>query len=353
MISTKILIYHAQTTSKINKNGMSLNSNSPKKNSSKNVTPRDKKLSHNSISSITQDRALNTDSLSEIIKKEERKTNHSEKIGIAHIPNLKHKIFLSTPNYFNIVIAGSENKGKTSFLKSLNLPTDVKTETHFYDIKMNKKDKNNKKEKFNLLKFKEYNYKIFEDLSIFQIKIIEIDSVGDSVDNSNFLEPIKSFLNKQNEIFYEKEKTVNSEELQDLRIHAFLYFFDGSSPRQVDIQLMKDISQRCNLIMCNAKSDNLTSEEISRIRDSSLYKNISSFGGVEFIMQPNRKYLYGKMTDRDTLRKVLFEKHILKLKNKTDNFYAKFKEKMLIKSLLKNDIKNEDAVFLRNHLNEL
>lgn len=290
-------------------------------------------------------------------KTKENKINPEEQIGIAHLPNLKHKVFLSTPNYFNIIIAGSKGTGKSTFIESLNLKTNKKKEEEgklLYDLYM-ETSKSYEKLPFYLLEFIENRFKVIENKSILNLKVIEIDSIGDSVNNKEAIIPILSFIDKQNQLYYIRETIDNDEVIEDQRIHVFLYFFNASSPRKIDLEIMEAISKKVNLIPCCSKSDILMEPEIERIEESKIYKQLKGFLPIQFIMNPNRIYSYGQVSDIDTLREKLIKKYILELKNKTEIFYETFKQKLIIKNLLKEESidENDDVKFLRDNLEKI
>ena len=69
--------------------------------------------------------------------------------------------------------------------------------------------------------------------------------------------------------FLEQENRVNRKKMVDTRVHACLYFIapTGHSLKPVDVQFMKQLHQKVNLIPVIAKSDALTEEEMMRFKD--------------------------------------------------------------------------------------
>ncbi|KAF7696565.1 Cell division control protein 3 [Cucumispora dikerogammari] len=362
----------------------------------------------------------------------------TEKIGIVHLPNQKHKLFLSTPTNFNILIAGSRGMGKSSFISSLklidsinNTASDIESntsistnsntmhknivESYEYDLNFQNKrnilrNRENNDKKFYTLTFTESNYIITENKSLLNIKVIEVDGVGDSIVNENTTECILKYIrNMSNEYYcstvtsdmnsrsphsfanlslspsllssdealeYKIEESVavtlstdtDTEDTlttkTDNRPHVFLYFFNPSSPSKLDLQIIQEVSKVVNVIPCCSKSDILMDIEIERIESSDTYSLTSNndnkhniFLPIQFITQKDRVYSYGKVeeSEENNLRDTLIKRHILRLKNKSLIFYEAFKQKKLIESLLlenslNGNSENEDVLFLKKYL---
>lgn len=76
--------------------------------------------------------------------------------------------------------------------------------------------------------------------------------------------PIVDNIESRFDNYLEQENRVNRNKLQDNRVHACIYFVQptGHSLRPIDIEFMRRLHQKVNLIPVIAKSDTLTDEEI-------------------------------------------------------------------------------------------
>ena len=87
---------------------------------------------------------------------------------------------------------------------------------------------------------------------------------GDFVNNEDSWKPILENIESRYDVYLQQESRVNRKEMKDTRVHALLYFIapTGHSLKPVDIEFMKRLGTRVNLIPVIAKSDTLTDEEI-------------------------------------------------------------------------------------------
>lgn len=77
------------------------------------------------------------------------------------------------------------------------------------------------------------------------------------------------FIDDQHEAFLRQENQPDRKNVNDLRVHACLYFIEptGHSLRELDIEAMKHLSQRVNLIPVIAKADTLSATKLSAFKD--------------------------------------------------------------------------------------
>lgn len=112
----------------------------------------------------------------------------------------------------------------------------------------------------------EKNFKI-------RLNIIDTPGFGNNVNNHDSWTPIIDFIDDQHEAYMKQEQQPYRTNKKDLRVHACLYFIrpTGHTLKPLDIEIMKRLSSRVNLIPVIAKSDTLSPKELdafkSRIRD--------------------------------------------------------------------------------------
>lgn len=189
-----------------------------------------------------------------------------EPVGIANLPNQRYKIVSNQGATFTLMVAGESGLGKTTFVNTL-----FQTALKQHD------DPNERHNKFtnahqtvdiSIVRaiLEEKNFKI-------RLNIIDTPGFGNNVNNLNLWTPIIDFIDDQHEAYMKQEKQPLRKEKKDLRVHACLYFIrpTGHSLKPLDIEIMKRLSTRVNLIPVIAKSDTLAPSELelfkSRIRD--------------------------------------------------------------------------------------
>ena len=80
--------------------------------------------------------------------------------------------------------------------------------------------------------------------------------------------PILENINARFDSFLEQENRVNRKKIVDNRVHACLYFIapTGHSLRPLDVEFMKKLHHKVNLIPIIAKSDTLTDDEVKAFK---------------------------------------------------------------------------------------
>lgn len=105
--------------------------------------------------------------------------------------------------------------------------------------------------------------------------MIDTPGFGDYVNNRDSWMPIIEFLDDQHESYMLQEQQPRRQDKIDLRVHACLYFIrpTGHTLKPLDIEVMKRLCSRVNLIPVIAKADTLSPTDLakfkSRVRTSS------------------------------------------------------------------------------------
>ena len=105
------------------------------------------------------------------------------------------------------------------------------------------------------------------------LTVIDTPGFGDYVNNRDCWAPLVDFIDDQYESYMRQEQQPERKQLHDQRVHACLYFIapTGHTLKPLDIEVMKRLSQRVNLIPVVAKADTLTPRDLAlfkeRIRD--------------------------------------------------------------------------------------
>ena len=183
-------------------------------------------------------------------------------IGIANLPNQRYKIVSEEGGVFTVMLCGESGLGKTTFINTL-FQTTLKhpdgQQARYQPIK--------KTVEIEITRaiLEEKNFKL-------RVNIIDTPGFGDNVNNNKAWQPLVDFIDDQHDSYMRQEQQPYRDTKFDLRVHAILYFIKptGHGLKPLDIETMKRISTRANLIPVIAKSDTLTANELhvfkSRIR---------------------------------------------------------------------------------------
>lgn len=182
----------------------------------------------------------------------------SSAIGITNLPNQRYKIVSEKGGFFTMMVCGESGLGKTTFINTLFQSTlkhsDPQQRRHLpikrtVDIDIIRA----------LLEEKKFSLRV---------NVIDTPGFGDNVNNNKSWQPIIDFIDDQHDSYMRQEQQPYRDVTYDLRVHAVLYFIrpTGHGLKPLDIETMKRISTRANLIPVIAKSDTLSAQELTTFK---------------------------------------------------------------------------------------
>ncbi|ORY84847.1 peanut-like protein 1 [Protomyces lactucae-debilis] len=180
-------------------------------------------------------------------------------IGLAALPNQRHRIISMKGATLTIMLAGESGLGKTTWLNTL-FSTTIKS---YQD---NRKRHNRTSEKTTEIELtraelEEKNFKV-------NLNVVDTPGFGDFVNNRDAWQPIVEFLDDQHESFMRQEQQPQRGTKVDMRVHVCLYFLrpTGHTLKALDIECMKKLGSRVNLIPIIAKADTLTPSDLAKFK---------------------------------------------------------------------------------------
>lgn len=174
-------------------------------------------------------------------------------------------------------VAGESGLGKTTFINTL-FSTTIK---NYADHKRRHAKQVDKTVEIEITKA-ELEEKFFKGMcqkyrnvlnwrsltTIVRLTVIDTPGFGDYVNNRDSWMPIIEFLDDQHESYMLQEQQPRRADKIDLRVHACLYFIrpTGHTLKPLDIEVMKRLSSRVNLIPVVAKADTLSPADLARYK---------------------------------------------------------------------------------------
>lgn len=97
-----------------------------------------------------------------------------------------------------------------------------------------------------------------------RLTVVDTPGFGDFVNNESSWGPIVEHIEQRFDAFLDAENKVNRMNIVDNRIHACVYFIQptGHSLKPLDVEVMKRLHTKVNLIPVIAKADTLTDDEV-------------------------------------------------------------------------------------------
>lgn len=192
--------------------------------------------------------------------------NMPEPVGIANLPNQRYRMVLSQGATFTLMVAGESGLGKTTFINTL-FQTLLK-------LHQNPAERHGRFTSTHQTVEISVERAILEEKGFsIRLNVIDTPGFGNNVNNLDLWTPIVDFIDDQHEAYMKQEQQPHRKERKDLRVNACLYFIrpTGHLLKPLDIEVMKRLLTRVNLIPVIAKSDTLAALELEqfkgRIRD--------------------------------------------------------------------------------------
>ena len=187
----------------------------------------------------------------------------SQDIGIADLPNQRHKMFTRHGASFSILVAGESGLGKTTFINTLFATT------------LRPHPKYNERHRNYSAAEKTVNINVHKaDLEEkgFQLRVNVVDTpgFGDHANNRSAWLTLIDYVDTQYEsVMKQEQQPVRTGRIIDQRVHACIYFIrpNGRGLKPLDIEAMRSLGSRCNLIPVIARSDTLTRRDLTIFKE--------------------------------------------------------------------------------------
>ncbi|WRT64179.1 uncharacterized protein IL334_001108 [Kwoniella shivajii] len=201
----------------------------------------------------------------------------SDGIGIANLPNQRHKITSQHGAHFTIMVVGESGLGKTTLINTL-FATEICAPRNYRQRFAKQLDKTTEIE---ILKadLEERGFNI-------KLTVVDTPGFGDYVNNRDSWTPIIDFIDDQHESYMRQEQQPHRKEKQDLRIHACLYFVKptGTTLKPLDVEIMKRLGTRVNLIPVIAKADTMVPEDLLNFK--TIIREVVAAQGIKIYTPP-------------------------------------------------------------------
>ncbi|KAF7669078.1 hypothetical protein LDENG_00252050 [Lucifuga dentata] len=192
-----------------------------------------------------------------------------EYVGFATLPNQMHRKTVKKGFTFTLIVAGESGLGKSTLINSLFLT----------DLYKDRKVPNAEERITKTLDIIKHTVRIEEKGVKLRLTIIDTPGFGDAVNNTESWKEIVEYIDQQFEQYFRDESGLNRKNIQDSRVHCCLYFISpfGHGLRPLDVECMKALHEKVNIVPVLAKADSLTPTEVNR-KKMKIREEIKQFG---------------------------------------------------------------------------
>ncbi|XP_041455462.1 septin-5-like isoform X3 [Lytechinus variegatus] len=182
-----------------------------------------------------------------------------EYVGFATLPEQMQRKSVKRGFEFTLMVVGETGLGKSTLVNSLFL-----TDLYKDRASLNAEERIDK-----TVEIQRSSIDIEEQGVRLRLTVVDTPGFGDSVNSENSWGPIISHIESKFEQYYRDESGLNRKNLIDDRIHCCLYFISpyGHGLRPIDIEFMKRLHDKVNIVPIIAKADCLTKAEVKRMKD--------------------------------------------------------------------------------------
>lgn len=181
--------------------------------------------------------------------------NGFRKPGLSYLPSQRERISSINGGNFTILLVGERETGKTSFINSL-FGSELINE---YSAEKN--DTGN-----GFIRF--YRFELIEDNIKLDLRVIETIDYGNSFNRNASWITLSKYVDDQFKSYLYQSQQPKRAAMVDSRIHCCIYFLNPVTKliSNLDLQSMKSLSGKTNLLPVIAKADMLTDVELNEFK---------------------------------------------------------------------------------------
>ncbi|XP_073994935.1 septin 1 isoform X1 [Rhodnius prolixus] len=213
-------------------------------------------------------------------------------VGFANLPNQVHRKSVKKGFEFTLMVVGESGLGKSTLVNSLFL-TDLYPNRKVADAV----DKTTK-----TVELEASTVEIEERGVKLRLTVVDTPGFGDAINNTDSFRAIIQYIDDQFERFLRDESGLNRRNIIDNRVHCCFYFISpfGHGTKPLDIEFMKQLHNKVNIVPVIAKADVLTKKEILRLKKR-------RFREVDLSLEDKEGRGRSSALDEDVLRALVEE----------------------------------------------
>uniref|UniRef100_A0A1B0CR21 Septin n=2 Tax=Lutzomyia longipalpis TaxID=7200 RepID=A0A1B0CR21_LUTLO len=180
-------------------------------------------------------------------------------IGFATLPEQVHRKSVKRGFEFTLMVMGESGLGKSTLINSLFLG----------DLYKNRIIPNVEERIEKTTRIEKKTMDIEEKGVRLRLTVVDTPGFGDAVNCDDSWRVCSAYIEEQFRQYFTDESGLNRRNIQDNRVHCCLYFIPpyGHSLRQMDLEMLRRLHRKVNIVLVIGKADTLTQVEVKKLKE--------------------------------------------------------------------------------------
>ncbi|XP_068159331.1 LOW QUALITY PROTEIN: septin-2 [Drosophila tropicalis] len=180
-------------------------------------------------------------------------------IGFATLPEQVHRKSVKRGFEFTLMVVGESGLGKSTLINSLFLG----------DLYKNRQMPNVEERLEKTTKVEKKTMDIEERGVRLRLTVVDTPGFGDAINCEDSWRVCTQYIDEQFRQYFTDESGLNRRNIQDNRVHCCLYFVPpwGHSLRQMDLDLIRRLHRKVNIVLVISKADCLNKQEVRKLKE--------------------------------------------------------------------------------------
>lgn len=186
--------------------------------------------------------------------------NDQSFIGFATLADQVHRKSVKRGFEFTLMVVGESGLGKSTLVNSLFLS----------DLYTNRKMPPAEERVGRTTEIEKTTMEIEEKGVKLRLTVVDTPGFGDGLEGNGSWKACLKYVDDQFATYFDGESGLNRKNIVDTRVHCCLYFIPpyGHGLRQIDLEFLKRLQYKVNLVPVIAKADTLTKDELKKLKDN-------------------------------------------------------------------------------------
>ncbi|PAA61187.1 hypothetical protein BOX15_Mlig010818g1 [Macrostomum lignano] len=181
------------------------------------------------------------------------------RLGFANLPDQMHRKAVKKGFNFTLMVVGESGLGKSTLISSL-FQQDLYKDRELGSAteRVNKTTEIDKRQ----IELDEKGVKL-------RLTVVDTPGFNDAINCQDCWRPIEDYIDNTFEQYFKDECGLNRKNIVDHRVHCCLYFVSpcGHGLRPIDVELMRRLHSKVNIVPIIAKADTLTQAELRDLKE--------------------------------------------------------------------------------------